>query len=407
MVKDKILIADGSELIKKFLKEKLESYNFEVIVAKEALDLLIKMKNYRPDITIIDYPIVLNTDVDFFDEKNNYKTTQNIPVIMLGRNIETDKVSDTSKYKIYKLLSKPIKIEILLKTIEEILKKDLNIDDTECIIDIHLNDDILFIEVAEGFNKEKIDSLKYKILEIKELYGIDNPKILIMLIDMNLKNVEENKLINFINSITKYGNSRIDFIKILTSNTEIYDILKKYDKYSSIEVTNDISVAMDSLSDINIGELLNRGFRYKDEQIKLSYSDKNLTENSEFKRKKFKIFVTDDDADVALLVKSILTANYSWDVVLFDNARDMIDSLGSEKPDLLFLDLMMPKMSGLETLEYFKQNKIKIPVIVFSALSQKETVQKTLSYGVKSYIVKPISPQIIINKAIEVLKLNF
>lgn len=407
MVKDKILIADGSELIKNFLKEKLESYNFEVIVAKEALDLLIKMKNYRPDITIIDYPIVLNTDVDFFDEKNNYKTTQNIPVIMLGRNIETDKVSGTSKYKIYKLLSKPIKIEILLKTIEEILKKDLNIDDTECIIDIHLNDDILFIEVAEGLNKEKIDSLKYKILEIKELYGIDNPKILIMLIDMNLKNVEENKLINFINSITKYGNSRIDFIKILTSNTEIYDILKKYDKYSSIEVTNDISVAMDRLSDINIGELLNRGFRYKEEQIKLSYSDKNLTENSEFKRKKFKIFVTDDDADVALLVKSILTANYSWDVVLFDNARDMIDSLGSEKPDLLFLDLMMPKMSGLETLEYFKQNKIKIPVIVFSSLSQKETVQKTLSYGVKSYIVKPISPQIIINKAIEVLKLNF
>lgn len=407
MVKDKILIADGSELIKNFLKEKLESYNFEVIVAKEALDLLIKMKNYRPDITIIDYPIVLNTDVDFFDEKNNYKTTQNIPVIMLGRNIEADKTSGTSKYKIYKLLSKPIKIEILLKTIEEILKKDLNIDDTECIIDIHLNDDILFIEVAEGLNREKIDSLKYKILEIKELYGIDNPKILIMLIDMNLKNVEENKLINFINSITKYGNSRIDAIKILTSNTEIYDILKKYDKYSSIEVTNDISVAMDSLSDINIGELLNRGFRYKDEQIKLSYSDKTLTENSEFKRKKFKIFVTDDDSDVLLLVKSILTASFSWEVVLFNNARDMIDSLSSAKPDLLFLDLMMPKMSGLETLEYFKQNNIKIPVIVFSALSQKETVQKTLSYGVKSYIVKPISPQIIINKATEVLKLNF
>ncbi|MBP7553645.1 MAG: response regulator [Spirochaetes bacterium] len=407
MVKDKILIADGSELIKNFLKEKLESYNFEVIVAKEALDLLIKMKNYRPDITIIDYPIVLNTDVDFFDEKNNYKTTQNIPVIMLGRNIEADKTSGTSKYKIYKLLSKPIKIEILLKTIEEILKKDLNIDDTECIIDIHLNDDILFIEVAEGLNREKIDSLKYKILEIKELYGIDNPKILIMLIDMNLKNVEENKLINFINSITKYGNSRIDAIKILTSNTEIYDILKKYDKYSSIEVTNDISVAMDSLSDINIGELLNRGFRYKEEQIKLSYSDKTLTENSEFKRKKFKIFVTDDDSDVLLLVKSILTASFSWEVVLFNNARDMIDSLSSAKPDLLFLDLMMPKMSGLETLEYFKQNNIKIPVIVFSALSQKETVQKTLSYGVKSYIVKPISPQIIINKAIEVLKLNF
>jgi len=51
--------------------------------------------------------------------------------------------------------------------ISEILKKDLNIDRTPCQIDIHLNEDILFIEVTSGFNKDKIDTIKYKIKEIK------------------------------------------------------------------------------------------------------------------------------------------------------------------------------------------------------------------------------------------------
>ena len=77
------------------------------------------------------------------------------------------------------------------------------------------------------------------------------------------------------------------------------------------------------------------------------------------------------------------------------------------KPDLLFLDLMMPNMNGFEVLDYLKKNNKTIPIIIFSSLSQRETVKKALYYGVKSYIVKPVTMDVILKKVNEILCSDF
>jgi response regulator of citrate/malate metabolism len=48
-----------------------------------------------------------------------------------------------------------------------------------------------------------------------------------------------------------------------------------------------------------------------------------------------------------------------------------------------------------------------IPVIILSALSRKETVLKAMSYGIKSYLIKPLKPEEVFSKAVEVFESNF
>jgi DNA-binding response OmpR family regulator len=64
-------------------------------------------------------------------------------------------------------------------------------------------------------------------------------------------------------------------------------------------------------------------------------------------------------------------------------------------------------MNGFQVLEAVRQRGIEIPIIVLSALSQRDSVVKAVQYGVKSYLIKPLEPEAIRKKAAEVLRVNF
>ena len=410
MIKDKVLIIEQSDLIKRFLEESLEQYNFEVLLAKDAFDGLIKMKNFVPDVIIMDYLLTLNNKHDFFEEKLSYKTIADIPVILFSNRIDKEAIINVAKYKVTKFFPKPIKIDLVLKTISELLKKDLNIDRTPCQIDIHLNEDILFIEVASGFNKDKIDTIKYKIKEIKDLYKISLPKILVILVDIKLTEKDLEKFYYFMGNIIKYGNPHQSAIKILTASDEISGALVGHEKFGYIEVTDDINKAMDSLSGIKIEDLLKRGWkRTEEDMIFWSNSDfeKSLENTLSSGGKMVEISIVDDDKDISNLIKMILV-NSDWNVRSFKDGLEFVNILKTKyQPDLLFLDLMMPNMNGFEVLDYLKKNNKTIPIIIFSSLSQRETVKKALYYGVKSYIVKPVTMDVILKKVNEILCSDF
>lgn len=65
---------------------------------------------------------------------------------------------------------------------------------------------------------------------------------------------------------------------------------------------------------------------------------------------------------------------------------------------------MMPGMNGFEVLKNLRSRGITTPIIVLSAISQREAVLKVLSAGVKSYMIKPLKPDAILKKAIEILQ---
>jgi DNA-binding response OmpR family regulator len=68
---------------------------------------------------------------------------------------------------------------------------------------------------------------------------------------------------------------------------------------------------------------------------------------------------------------------------------------------------MMPKVDGFSVLNFHRTRNISVPVIVLSAVTQRDTVIRAFQMGIKSYLTKPLKPDAIFKKAIEILEPNF
>ena len=118
------------------------------------------------------------------------------------------------------------------------------------------------------------------------------------------------------------------------------------------------------------------------------------------------VAIVDDDFVIREMVKAVLS-DMGPTIREFENGKEYISDPDRGDFDLVFLDLMMPEMDGFEVMEQLQQDGNKVPIIVLSALSQRETVVKAMKYGVTSYLTKPLQPESILNKAREVLRTNF
>lgn len=105
-----------------------------------------------------------------------------------------------------------------------------------------------------------------------------------------------------------------------------------------------------------------------------------------------KILVVDDEKNIRLVVgKSLKKAGY--DVCYAVDGVDAVDKTNELNPNLVLLDLRLPKMNGFLVLEALKGDTQTedIPVIILSALSEEDDVQKAISLGAEDFLVKPIS----------------
>ncbi|MDX6183644.1 response regulator [Flavobacterium sp. Fl-77] len=110
-----------------------------------------------------------------------------------------------------------------------------------------------------------------------------------------------------------------------------------------------------------------------------------------------RILLTDDDEDDReFFAEAIVDLHLNYPVEFCKNGIELIDrlsDLNSDIPDIIFLDLNMPLLSGLETLQQIREDtKFKhIPVIaIYSTSSTEEGIKDTYSLGANAYIVKPI-----------------
>jgi len=123
------------------------------------------------------------------------------------------------------------------------------------------------------------------------------------------------------------------------------------------------------------------------------------------KNRNSKILVVDDSSTNVILLDAILNdKGYQIDTAL--NAKEALQILRKERPDLILLDLLMPHISGVEFLEKIKKNNDTkdIPVIIISAVTNSEYIEKTMRLGAVDYFKKPIDIQNFINKVETVLK---
>ena len=123
---------------------------------------------------------------------------------------------------------------------------------------------------------------------------------------------------------------------------------------------------------------------------------------------KEKILVVDDFVqNVELLEELLITADY--DVSTAYDGEEALKKAHEEKPDLILLDIMMPKMDGYEVCEAFRNadDTKDIPIIFVTAKTEvKDWTHAIFNMGANSYITKPINSKKLVEKVKSVLKMK-
>jgi DNA-binding response OmpR family regulator len=106
------------------------------------------------------------------------------------------------------------------------------------------------------------------------------------------------------------------------------------------------------------------------------------------------VLVADDDRDILSLVAFRLERS-GYRVVQAHDGREALDLALEEKPDLAVLDLMMPRLTGLEVTRALRDDERtrEVPVILLTARVQESDVQAGFAAGATAYVKKPFSPQ--------------
>jgi len=110
-----------------------------------------------------------------------------------------------------------------------------------------------------------------------------------------------------------------------------------------------------------------------------------------------RVMVIDDDPDVITLVR--LTLQGRAEVVWATDSVAAIEKIARYEPDLLLLDIMMPKFSGFQLLQAIRRNLVfkDMPVVIISAKSSAKDKQYATRIGADKYLTKPFSPSDLIN----------
>ncbi len=119
------------------------------------------------------------------------------------------------------------------------------------------------------------------------------------------------------------------------------------------------------------------------------------------------ILIVDDEHHIRILIEQTLEELEDEGVELLtaSNGEEALAIIEAEKPNLVFLDVMMPKMNGFEVCHTVK-NKLKIQdiyIIMLTAKGQEFDKQQGNDVGADLYMTKPFDPDEILAKAIEVL----
>lgn len=101
-----------------------------------------------------------------------------------------------------------------------------------------------------------------------------------------------------------------------------------------------------------------------------------------------KVLVVDDEEDMLEVIQDRLEA-YGFTVVTAGNGVEALRKLSMEKFDGIFLDIKMPDMGGVEVLEEVRKRDRKIPIIIITSSSTKESALEAMAKGANEYVLKP------------------
>jgi CheY-like chemotaxis protein len=110
-----------------------------------------------------------------------------------------------------------------------------------------------------------------------------------------------------------------------------------------------------------------------------------------------RILICDDDPAILRVLQVNLEVE-GYTTLLAHHGEEALEVAERENPDLIILDIMMPRLDGYQTCERLKADETlkHIPVVFLSAKAQQSDIDKGKTYGVADYLTKPFDPDVLV-----------
>ena len=120
---------------------------------------------------------------------------------------------------------------------------------------------------------------------------------------------------------------------------------------------------------------------------------------------RLKILIADDEERIRGLVLATLGSDERYDVLTAVDGADAVSTCQAERPALLFLDLLMPKMDGYAVCRELKSSPETrdIKIVMLTAMTQESNRRTAMKLGVDDFVTKPFSPMALAAKLEEML----
>jgi CheY-like chemotaxis protein len=113
-----------------------------------------------------------------------------------------------------------------------------------------------------------------------------------------------------------------------------------------------------------------------------------------------KVLLVDDSTTALLMEQMIFKNRTSFDLITARDGQEAVDIALSELPDLIVMDVVMPRMTGIEALERIRLQETtrRIPIILVTTRGEPENVEMGYASGCNDYVTKPINGAELISK---------
>lgn len=247
-----ILMIDAPPFFRDFLKNKLSAEKVVIEQAQTRRDAATKILSMLPDLVIIDSDKYLTGIVEIMEKKADNPNTASIPTIITGPATNSDTLTDLMHLGMTYYFTKPLQYDSFYEVIAKICRVQCIVDKTPCILETHINGNLIFAELTQGLNRDKMSLLKYRIADLISINKLTSPKLILLMTGMSLSFVDGFNLELLFNSLVSTPGLSANDITVLTLDPFTRELINGHKEYKGIKVVTNIIMSLNDLVDSTV-----------------------------------------------------------------------------------------------------------------------------------------------------------
>ena len=247
-----ILMIDAPPFFRDFLKNKLSAEKVVIEQAQTRRDAATKILSMLPDLVIIDSDKYLTGIVEIMEKKADNPNTASIPTIITGPATNSDTLTDLMHLGMTYYFTKPLQYDSFYEVIAKICRVQCIVDKTPCILETHINGNLIFAELTQGLNRDKMSLLKYRIADLISINKLTSPKLVLLMTGMSLSFVDGFNLELLFNSLISTPGLSANDITVLTLDPFTRELINGHKEYKGIKVVTNIIMSLNDLVDSTV-----------------------------------------------------------------------------------------------------------------------------------------------------------